>query len=101
MYKIRLTDTVTIQKFHILKPEVEKEFLDETAKDNAFWQTSELLDDAIQQQLKQIAARMTEKQKRDTLTDVSVDDRFKKVIKSTLKINIYLKFMSILSNPLK
>ena len=85
MYKIRLTDTVTIQKFQILKPEVEKEFLDETAKDGALWQTSELLDDAIQHQLKQIAARMTEKQKRDTLTDVSVDDRFKKVIKSTLK----------------
>ena len=85
MYKIRLTDTVTIQKFQILKPEVEKEFLDETAKDDALWQTSELLDEAIQHQLKQIAARMTEKQKRDTLTDVSVDDRFKKVIKSTLK----------------
>jgi len=83
MYKIRLTDSVTIQKFSILKPEVEMEFQDSVPKTDASERVYKALDIVVEGQLLQLARRMSKQQKQAALADVSVDDRFKQIIKDT------------------
>lgn len=76
MYKIRLSDSVQLKMYMILKPEVEDDFDDETNQEDAMKAVQQRLDFVVDAQLTVIANRMTEKQKAEVRRDASADPRF-------------------------
>lgn len=76
MYKIRLSDSVQLKMYMILKPEVEIEFDDAMSTQAASEVTQDTLDKVVDAQLTVIANRMTEKQKAEVRRDASADPRF-------------------------
>jgi hypothetical protein len=83
MYKIRMTDSVTIKNFSILKPEVEMEFDDNRLLVGAVQAVQEDLAYVVDCQLRTIAARMTPADKTAVLRDASVDPRFVAILKES------------------
>ena len=83
--KIRLTDSVTIKQYSILKPEVEHEFPTTVPTLEALTATQALLDETVDFQLNVIVDRMTPKDIHKTLQDASIDKRFRTKLETAIK----------------
>lgn len=93
-FKIRLTDSITLKKFVILKPEVEVEFIGTVSDDVALQNTQDLLDKTVKFQLTIIVNRMSKKDMQETLRDASIDPRFRELVEARIQSqykNLYYK----------
>lgn len=84
-YKVKLTDSITLKKFVILKPEVELEFSDKVHIDDAYTEAQQMLDYMVNRQLSTIVDRMDLNDKRSVIADASADPRFVKLIRESTK----------------
>lgn len=80
MYKIRLTDSIEIDKFKILKPEVELEFDDSIDLEVATEQAQNYLQYVCTEQMTEIAKRVPNKEATRLTQSVNVDLRFRKLL---------------------
>lgn len=87
--KIRMTDSIELDKFKILKPEVELDFdcygFDEQKVADCAGETTRALAIIVGRRLREIAERTPEKEAKRLIASVNVDLRFRKVLKSVLK----------------
>ena len=81
MYTIKLSDSVQVDTYAILKPEFSCEFDPKTPTNKAYEYCQEQLDLLVDRQLDTIVRRMSYSQKRATLKKASIDPRFEEKIK--------------------